>query len=437
MVNFKKAFAFASVLVLCLSIAGCDGSNGGSTSDEGTAGEGTTGGDGATIRVTWNSNGENGDKLNDCLQAFTDETGINVDYLFFPLSWGEYFTKIQTMVAGNDSPDAAFIAIEGTQLFDSIGLSEPLNPYLEKHPEIQEEIYSGDIPQPLLDALSANGNIVALPQGWNNCCMHINTAMLKEAGLEPPPANWTYDDFLNYCAKLTKENDDGTKDYAISVPQGYFNMSGWIFNFGGQILNEDMTECELNSPETIAAVQSLQDLIHKYGYAPIPEPNVDTVQLMVDGQIAMTTAGRWQLPTYDDNDFKTVMVQYYPTVAENTPVFGVDGIAVVRGTDHYEEAAELAVYTSGVKFTTDYLTIGSIPSRKSVADETVTKIGFPDNAEIFYQSVYEGRPVQSPPTYSEIEVIFNRAISEILVNNSDVEEQLNMATDEINAILSK
>ena len=53
--------------------------------------------------------------------------------------WPDYFTKIQTMIAGGTPPDVARTAIEGIRFMVEKDLALPLNEYLDKHPDIFED----------------------------------------------------------------------------------------------------------------------------------------------------------------------------------------------------------------------------------------------------------------------------------------------------------
>ena len=47
-------------------------------------------------------------------------------------------------------------------------------------------------------------------------------------------------------------------------------IAPWIFTFGGQILNDDWTASALTSPEAIAGLQFIDDLVNKYKVSPSP-----------------------------------------------------------------------------------------------------------------------------------------------------------------------
>ncbi len=398
----------------------------------------TNGGEGDPLKVVLLSSGVNQEAFLNAAQPFTDEHNIPVEVLCLNFSWGEYFTKIQTMVAGGDAPDLATVAIEGIELFYDLGLAEPLNPWLDANPEYMELINDPDVYEPaFIETLSVDGNYLAFPMGWNNCVAHINSSMLADAGLEVPTADWDKDEFLSVLDALTVEREDGTKQYGTSVPNSYFTFEGWIFNNGGTgYTNDDFTKATINEPESVEMFQMWQDIIHEYGYAPIPEPNVSYTQMMIDGDIGMIYAGRWTMTSYVSNEFTDVALQYYPKFKETVPVFGIDGLAVIAGTDRYEDAAMFSAFAGSEAYQSVFLSAGNIPGNKIAAENSINSYEFPENKEIYFESFEISKAVHSPVRYADVQIVVDRAMSEIFVNAADVQSTLDAAALEIDSILA-
>ena len=425
----KKAFCVLLAALMSASLVAC-----GSSSDDGGSGAADGNGDGTTLRVTWNGDGDNRDKLLSCLEDYSAETGNEVEFTFVAGNWGEYFTKIQTMIVGGEKLDCIFAAIEGFQMFYNMGLAMPLTDYVETHQEEVDELME-DVPDALEDPFYFEGELYGFPQAYNTMVTHYNTAEFDAVGLEYPQEGFTTDDLLEMASKLTREVD-GVKHYAVYVPTSYFELESMVRNFGGEFMTADFTEATINSPECVAAFQFYQDLIHEYGYAPIPEPNQSSTQMLIDGTVAMHFAGRWPLFDYEANDFTDVGIQNIPVATEDVMQFGLDGMFVSSATDQYEEAADLAFWMSKPEYMKDYLTEGSIPTRLSVAEETVPTLGYPLNAELFYNRSDTAVPVSSPVSYAECSTIVVDAASQIFVEKADVQTVLDDANEKINQALA-
>lgn len=422
----KKLSAILMALCLMGSLASC----GGGTKP---AGDTAAPSGGKKLTVAWLGSGESKEQLDSSIAPYTAETGNTVESIYIPGTWAEYFTKMQTMIAGGDPLDCAFIAIEGKQMFVDLGLAAPFTDFAEANSEEFQAIID-DVHPKIFDALSVDGVLYGAPTEWNNVVMHLNKDRFEAAGVELPDENWDKAKFLEICEKLTGEKD-GVKQYAVCIPDGYFNSEAYLFNNSAGFMTDDFQKSTINSPESAEIFQLWQDLV-KLGYAPIPEQNVDAIQQLINGTVAMGAWGRWPTTQYVDAGFKNVAIQYLPKFKENMPIIGAGGIFVMRSSQNYDDATRLAIWLAKPQFIESFYSYGPIPCSKTVADKVIPALGFPDNNEIFYGSADRTKPVHSPAQYPECESIFLRARSEIVVNGADVQSTLDAAAAEMDAVLA-
>mgnify|MGYP003815451297 CR=1 FL=1 len=391
--------------------------------------------EGTTLTLALIGDGQQKSTLDSLLTKFTDETGIKVETLYINSGWGEYCTKLQTMIAGGDQLDVAIMASEGIQMFVRMGIPAPIDDYIAANPDTAKAIQD-DVSDDLEKAFIFDGKTYSFPFSFNNVFMHFNMDRLKEAGVEVPKGNWTKDDLLAMCQKLTTEKD-GVKQYAIAVPYNeYFCMEGWLYNNGASYLNDDYTKATINSPESVEMFQLWQDLIYKYGYAPIPEVNVNAIQQLIDGQVAMGSWGRWPTTSYINSNFKDVSIQYLPNFKKNELIYGVDGFFVMKTSKHQDEAKKLVGWLSSPEFEGGYLGDGNVPVLQSLAAQKCEALGIPQNYQLFYNGEVPMKQVNAPVSFSEVSSIVLRAMSEICVNKADVQSTLDAAADEINQALA-
>ena len=130
-----------------------------------------------------------------------------------------------------------------------------------------------------------------------------NKTLFDEAGVEYPSGEWDWNEFIEIALKLTKVDEDG------KVTQFGFGLDWgdqwplFVKQWNGEIFNEDGTECTLNSPEVIEAVQFLHDLMYKYKVIPTPIEESGMVgsggwgggpiNFFGGGRYAMALGGRW------------------------------------------------------------------------------------------------------------------------------------------------
>ncbi len=378
-------------------------------------------------------NGQDKKEWDQVLQGFRDANpNIDVELLYVPGdSWGGYFNKLSTMIAGGQPPDVAHIAIEGTQLFVAKDMALDLSPFMKNDPVENLE----DIHPRLQEAFIVDGKYYGLTFTWNNMVTYFNTKMLEEAGLPVPKPDWSGNEFLDYCKALTRERD-GQKVYGFIVPSGWFLIEAWLYNNGSAILSDDMKTCTLNDPKNVEMFQLFHDLIYKYKYSPTPSEVGAMGDPFLTQHVAMHSAGRWVVKGYVDQKFNDFDIQYIPKFQTQQTIYGVDGFPILKASKHPEEAWKLVKYLNGAGPQKALATAASIPSRKAVADEVIPQLP-PKNGDIFYKSAETARPVQAPPTFNKLDSIFNRYVSAIWANEMPVEKGLNEATKEMQKALDE
>ena len=100
-----------------------------------------------------------------------------------------------------------------------------------------------------------------------------------------------------------------------------------------------------------------------------------------------------------------------------------------------DAATSLACYIGSADFIREFMAAGAIPVLNSVAQDLVSELGYPQNNQIFWESASFAKAVHSPIQYPECVDIVDRAISEILVNQADVQSTLDAAAVEMDSCL--
>lgn len=388
-------------------------------------------GDGAnTITVAFNGESVPRDVLVPVLEEFYKETGISVQiiYVAYTGGWAGYLQKLQTMIIGGTVPDLFRTAIEGYELLRETGMCVPINRFMEANPD-WVKLVEDNHPK-LGAAYTTGGDVYGFSFDWNNIVMHINTKLLAEAGLEMPGEDWALEDFLTYAKAMTFTRDDGTQVYGFQAPTSYFQLNAWLYNNGAAILNDDMTQCVINSPEAVEAIQFLYDCLYKYGVAPVSGGT------FVADQIGMYTSGRWTFRTYNNNEFINVDIQYLPNNEKygRKVIIGGGTYLVATESKKQEEAFKLMCWLCSADAQDKLFDAGSIPTSIS-AMEKVAAMPFPANAYIWRESADDAVFMQAPAQYADIATVVGSYISLIYANEMSVEDALNACAEEIDMIL--
>lgn len=162
-------------------------------------------------------------------------------------------------MAGGTAPDVFYVNFRKLHNFINQGFLYPLNEYVERDSELLKKIH----PE-ILKVITVDENIYCIP--WFQCvqALYYRKDLYKTVGLDPnkPPRDW--DEFYEYCKKLTIP-EKGQYGFGFSGgPSGAaFHWINFLWQAGGDIVAQDETgewKCVFNSPEGVTALLFYQKL---------------------------------------------------------------------------------------------------------------------------------------------------------------------------------
>lgn len=135
-----------------------------------------------------------------------------------------------------------------------------------------------------------------------------NKKFFDEAGIPYPKGAWTWDQLIPLAQKLVRRDAAGKTtrygillDWTATWPQ-------FVMQWGGHLYTADGTRCTVDSPQAIAGVQFMHDLIYKYKIAPGPVEEAamaagggwggggtSVITLFEGGRSALALGGRYWL----------------------------------------------------------------------------------------------------------------------------------------------
>lgn len=438
------AVVTAGTLLGCGSTKESTGTDKAAEASEETAADTTSDTEAATdaepveITIAYPSDDGAEEKLNILIGEFNKSyPNIKVNYVLIPFSsWPDYITKLKTMVAGGTGPDVARLAVEGIQSFVADGMALPFDDFIAENADLMEELGVNDIHPNINAPFQVDGKTYGFAWDWNNIVMFLNKDVFAEKNIELPDSGWNKDKFLEIAQTLTYEKD-GEKVYGTVAPTDYFTVTAWLYNNNASVLNEDMTECTLNSPEAIETIQFLHDLVYKYEVAPAPSAGLDTSNLFMNGQIAMLGNGRWSIASLANNNFEDYDIQALPALSTQQSSFGSGSFPVLSSTKHPYEAMLFSSWLSASSFSQEtFLKTDSVPSRISVMEKILPTM-LPENGMLWRESADVAKSIQAPTQLTDVTAVFDKYMSLVFANEISVEDGMNKATEEINAILAE
>lgn len=269
----------------------------------------------------------------------------------------DYLTKLNTMAAGNELPDVAYMSESALLQWNDMGMFIPLS-----------ELYSEEESAKKLDSVQfkdEDGKIISTSVSDEIMVLYYNKDLFKEAGIETPPADaknaWTWDEMIKVAQKLTTDangkhptdagfDPENIVTYGINVPTTEMTWMSFVMSNGGGLVSKDGKELLFGSDATIEALQAIADLANVYHVCPSPAqassvPTVDTA--LLTKKVAMSIDGQWSCQTLGEAA-KTESLNFgigvLPKFKDAVTVNAGTGIVLFDGTKHKEEAKIFAQY---------------------------------------------------------------------------------------------
>jgi multiple sugar transport system substrate-binding protein len=115
-------------------------------------------------------------------------------------SFQDYWTKLDTQVAGNNTPDVLQMDYRYIYQYATKGTILALDDYIGKGLDLS------DFDKDQIDGGRVGGKLYAISLGANSVAMMVNTAAFKEAGVDLPTPDWSYDDYKTASVAWNKAN---------------------------------------------------------------------------------------------------------------------------------------------------------------------------------------------------------------------------------------
>ena len=308
----NAALVMAGALVMGLTACGSSGNE--------------SNGDGKLVFQIWDAGQKAGmEKLTEAYMEEHPDVKIEVQ----ATGWDEYWTKLEASATSNSMPDIFWMHSNQMYKYADNGI-------LADCSDIVDANSFSDIS--IANAEGSDGKVYGVPKDKDLVVLVYNKEIFDQAGVTYPDDTWTWDNLTEASEKIYEQTGKyGYMAYAHDQI-GYWNF---VYQNGGEILNEDGTKAEYTEKATSDAIKfyvNLQD----NDWCPTQEQfaNTSATEQFFSGQGAMFFAGSWDLAnfcsTYTDMNGKWD-VAVLPKCPN--PESG-DGRAVISNSVSYATAAE-------------------------------------------------------------------------------------------------
>ena len=369
-------------------------------------------------------------------EFYADHPNIRVKIELIP--WTRMFDKLLISTAGGRTPDVSRISSNWFTPCAAKGLLEPLTPYMENDPEFDIT----DFYEPAVRGWGTyKGTVYAIPGDVDIYAMYYNKDMFRKCGVPFPDETWDWDKHLWAARKLTKDrNGDGKLDQWGCNPD--MSWQAYIWQNGGDILNEDNTRCTLDRPEAYQALQFMVDLRSKYHVAPSPADTADIgpQKLFTNGQIGTYVTGSWAAAVVFKDEIKDFDydVAPLPKGRKRASFMGGAAFGILKGSKHKKEAWELVKFMTSPAMQRYYAEANHIiPSRRSVAESGAYLYlkDKPKSKKVFIDAISYGHPLPNVECSREMNDIIANEISLAILGKKSAEAACRHVAPLVNDLL--
>lgn len=403
----------AAVAALALMLAACGG--GGGNEGDGLSGELTL--------LTPIYEGTEGNRIleQEILPAFYEQhpdVTVSVDYT----TYGNLNEKLTTAVAGGLIPDVMMMGVGWVEAFAANGVLANLTDL-----GVAEESLAESFTPAIVQGGVVEGSVYALPVMLDTRFACARTDILADAGYTEPPSSW--DELREYAIALTERDSSGNLERAgfdilsMDLRQMY---EVFLFSNGGSLFNEDITEPVFNSPEGVAALQFLVDLIQTDRVEDIGFSSSDAeVHPLLNGRAAMGVC---------HNNLWISLQEAAPELADQIQPFLIHGTqpgmffggtlaTVSAGSDQQEAALALAQHLSAAEpslLANEQR--GNVPARTELLSSDYVQ----NNPLVQYamENLEHAQREGGPPQWLEIRGDFSPAVEAALLGEKTAQQAL-------------
>lgn len=379
----------------------------------------------ATVRyMNFSSNDGNEENLDAIVTAF-EEANDNISVEVETLPFADYFTALQTAVAGGTVADTFELNYENFVTYAENGSLAALE-------NVDTSVYQAS----LVEALERDGVQYGVPTSFSNVVLFYNKTLFDEAGVEAPTADWTWADEQAAAEQLTDPAAGVWGDYQpISFNEFYKALA----QAGGEFFDEGISESTFDSPEGVKAANWL---VQKAGTTMPTEadgagtPDFDS-NLFAEGKLAMWHTGIWMFGAMADVPFEWDVVVEPGDVTKASAMFS--NSAVVSSSSENVEAAEKWVQFLASSDAAVQIRLDASWELPPVADEAqfaaYTEQPLPANRQAVLDSL---DAVVLPPVIErqqEMQDIVTEELTSAAAGRKSVEDALASAKERVDALL--
>jgi multiple sugar transport system substrate-binding protein len=341
--------------------------------------------------------------------------------------YADYFTELQTRIAGGDAPDTFELNFENFVTYASKGT------LLDLTSAVDAETAARYYPE-ALKAFQLDGTQYGLPASFSDVVLFYNKDMFDAAGVEYPTSDWTWAEERAAAEKLTSADKGVWGQYA---PISFHEFYKTAAQNGCSFFGEDGS-VTVNQPKCVEALQYMVDA-QTNGLQPSEADmaGVSDGDMFMQGQIGMLTTGIWMFTAFQDAPFKwDIAVE--PGNTQKASHFFSNAAVVSKDTKNAEAAAKwVAFLTSDSEVAK--VRVAASWELPALQDESLFQdylaLTPPDNREAVFESL---DAIVTPPVIEkqqQMQDAVQAVLDQVKAGQMTPQEALDKAKTDIEALM--
>ena len=365
----RRRFVFLSAGVgAALMLPGCGGKSGEEALNQGTStGAAAATYDGPRVDLAfWNGfTGGDGPFMRDMVKHFSQQHQ-NIQVKMNVQQWADYYQKVPQAVASGRGPDVGVMHVDQLATNAARNVIIPLDD-VAKAQDLQED----DFAKVIWDAGIYQDKRYGIPLDTHPLGFYYNKALMSKAGVDTAPT--TRDEYDDALQKL-KSSGVEHPFWSPGFWPGFLMFQSLLWQFGGELYNEDATKATWNSDAGVEALTWQVDQIKK-GYSP-KNVALDAQYIAFKNEKnAFTWDGIWQTQDLKKTDLNWD-VSPLPQIGDEKAVWANSHNLVIMNKPNQDDNKLKAgqVFLNWIsEHSIDWAKGGQVPARNSVRDSAAFK----------------------------------------------------------------
>jgi multiple sugar transport system substrate-binding protein len=407
----------------------------------------------AKLQFYFGANTVEAETRNKVIEAFNQKfPQITIEPLPAPAGQ-DAIQNLQVMIAGGSAPDItmswelSYAGLADRQTFAD------LNEYIAADPDYPA-IVQNDHEQQFLDMFGYGDKQFVLPEQFTDVVLYYNKKHFEEAGLTPPPADWTdatwtWDKFLETAQALTKKDGSRVSQFGFvdawwpalsSMVIGTGNGGNWFDTY------VNPTKATITDPNILAGLQWYADLINVHNVAPNAEQSQTQggVDVFLAGRASMTLTGHWMYPAMAQLsadgalDFDIGILPVGPSGTTAKTDLGGTGLSILASTEYGQQAWEFVKFSTSPEGQAVIASSGlfvPVLKTQSVQDAFAGAHGEVQNFGVFTSGLQNAVPLPISAKWGELSAAWARETDKVLQGQAQAADVYPALETELNGIL--